>query len=296
MNQMWQVNSCSHCGSKKSRNRVTLPCSHTICKKHFKSAKSECTICPSKTQNLVQKEEPIVNKTQLISDIHARFQAIREQITLQKLQLNSQIETIYSQMIEQANKYEESYVKSIDVDEAMFSQLELRQISNHLKSNRFIPAGVSQSFGLLELCDFRNYQFESEILIGDQPQALIKLCGFGHEDQWSLLYRATRDGFHSNNFHAKCDGYSNTLTIIKAPENKDTMGRFSLTVNEKTSEPQFFTFGGYASVAWDSTSGWKRDESAFMFSLTNKENQPCKMGLDHHYVEFALYCHVWWWS
>jgi hypothetical protein len=69
------------------------------------------------------------------------------------------------------------------------------------------------------------------------------------------------------------------------------MGRFFLTVDEKTLEPQFYTFGGYASVAWDSTSGWKRDESAFMFSLTNKDNQPCKMGLDHHYVEFALYCH-----
>ena len=148
---IWQINSCSQYGSKKSKNRVTLPCSHTIFRKHFKLEKSECTICPSVTQDLVQKEEPILNNIQIISDIHARFQAIREQITLQKLQLNSQIETIYSQMIEQANKYEKSYVKSIDVDEANFSKLVLRQIRFTQPKS---PAEVSKSFGILELYDF----------------------------------------------------------------------------------------------------------------------------------------------
>jgi hypothetical protein len=44
---------------------------------------------------------------------------------------------------------------------------------------------------------------------------LIDLCEFSQNDKWSLLYRGTRDGFGSNDFHSRCDGHSNTLTILK---------------------------------------------------------------------------------
>ncbi len=40
---------------------------------------------------------------------------------------------------------------------------------------------------------------------------LIRLCEFSPNDNWSLLYRATRDGFGSNDFHSNCDDHSNTL-------------------------------------------------------------------------------------
>jgi hypothetical protein len=59
-------------------------------------------------------------------------------------------------------------------------------------------------------------------------------------EKWSLLYRGTRDGFGAKNFHSKCDGHSNSLTILKA----------------KGSE---FIFGGFATVHWESStkSKWK---------------------------------------
>ena len=70
-----------------------------------------------------------------------------------------------------------------------------------------------------------------------------------------MKYRATRDGFSGQNFHTKCDGVSNTLTMIKT-----TNGNI---------------FGSFAEKAW--TSGTSvLDPKAFIISLINKENKPLK--------------------
>ena len=38
---------------------------------------------------------------------------------------------------------------------------------------------------------------------------------FGNEQQeWQLLYRASKDGFSAASFHTKCDGHSPTLTVV----------------------------------------------------------------------------------
>ena len=85
--------------------------------------------------------------------------------------------------------------------------------------NEFKPnLSFSQDwFGQLNLNEYsRNDPFKSLILSGNQPSELIKLCEFSLKDKWTLLYRGTRDGFGANDFHSKCDGNSNTLTILKA--------------------------------------------------------------------------------
>ena len=73
--------------------------------------------------------------------------------------------------------------------------------------------------------------------------------------KWSLLYRGSRDGFRASDFHSRCDDKPNTLTIVKSTGN---------------------IFGGYASAQWksDSRGLWQEDESAFIFSLVNKEKRP----------------------
>ncbi len=45
-----------------------------------------------------------------------------------------------------------------------------------------------------------------------------ELCKFKKSEMWSLLYRASRDGFGAAQYHAKCDDITNTLTIIKTTE------------------------------------------------------------------------------
>jgi hypothetical protein len=70
-----------------------------------------------------------------------------------------------------------------------------------------------------------------------------------------LKYRASRDGFSSQNCLTKCDGVSNTLTVIKTKNGN--------------------IFGVFVEKAW--TSGTPvMDPKAFIISLINKENKPFK--------------------
>ncbi len=71
-----------------------------------------------------------------------------------------------------------------------------------------------------------------------------------------MKYRASRDGWQPENFHDKCDGIPNTLTIIKS-----TKGNI---------------FGGFTEQAWNSYDEFVADPNAFIFSLINKEYKPFK--------------------
>jgi hypothetical protein len=82
------------------------------------------------------------------------------------------------------------------------------------------------------------------------------LIGF-ETKKFPLLWRATRDGFQAAKFHSLCDGKANTLTVINS-----TTG---------------YIFGGYASLAWSSTTSYKNDPTAFMFTLTNPSDTPLKI-------------------
>jgi hypothetical protein len=131
-------------------------------------------------------------------------------------------------------------------------QLKLNQmakINSDLKAtNEFRPnlcllnqtEGDTSLFGSIRLCQYSNTNpFDSDILTDErQMSELIELCEFSPSDKWSLLYRGTRDGFGSKDFHSKCDNHSKTLTLLKA----------------KGSE---FIFGAFTAVNWDSSSGWK---------------------------------------
>jgi hypothetical protein len=63
----------------------------------------------------------------------------------------------------------------------------------------------------------------------------------------TLLYRASRDGFTAKAFHDRCDNVPNTVTIIRNSLN--------------------FIFGGFTSARWSSANEYKKDPSAFIFSL-----------------------------
>lgn len=67
------------------------------------------------------------------------------------------------------------------------------------------------------------------------------------------VYRASIDGFKSTSFHANVDHKPNTIVIIK-PKNLECV------------------FGGFSSVAWDSTSGYKSDEKAYLFIFGKKSS------------------------
>jgi hypothetical protein len=74
--------------------------------------------------------------------------------------------------------------------------------------------------------------------------------------KFTLLWRGSRDGFKANEFHGRCDGHPNTLTVIL-----DMGGNI---------------FGGFTPVKWESPRNGKKkaDPSlkSFLFTLKNPHN------------------------
>ena len=97
---------------------------------------------------------------------------------------------------------------------------------------------------------------DSSILSQLEFTFLFELCNFGLNSKWRQIYRATRDGFSTSDFHSKCDGQSNTLTIIKS-----TNGN---------------VFGGFTTKPWHRNSDYVNDPEAFIFSLINSKKTPIK--------------------
>ena len=68
--------------------------------------------------------------------------------------------------------------------------------------------------------------------------------------KFQLLYRGSKDGFTSKNFHSLCDNKAPTLMIMKSDKGQ--------------------VFGGYTSETWNVDNKYKNDSTAFLFSLTLK--------------------------
>ena len=84
---------------------------------------------------------------------------------------------------------------------------------------------------------------------------------------YDLLYKATKDGDKSENFHSKCDNIENTIVIIKT-----TTGKI---------------FGGFTTKLWNH-SGYVKDPLAFVFSINNQKIYNI---VDNINGENAIYSH-----
>ena len=89
------------------------------------------------------------------------------------------------------------------------------------------------------------------------------------QQDWTLLYQATRDGFEANTFHNMCDGQGPTLVVLRS---------------------NGFLFGGFSPAPWSKSGAYVSNASTFLFTLTNPHNiQPTKFpasGAPNH-----IYCH-----
>jgi hypothetical protein len=266
------------------------------------------------------------NKNKIETDVFDHFQELRFQIDEQREELTKRIDDIALAMIDKIKKYEEKYLRDLKERFPFFGhsqslESELNQIEDTFRNPNLLAQSIKEMqskqeaslkeiqiklnqmttvkyqlkttkgfkpnlssfnqeegtslFGSLKLdgCWLNVNSFKGQILTDvRQMTELIDLCGFSPNDKWTLLYRGTRDGFGSRDFHSKCDGHSNTLTILKV----------------KGSE---FIFGGFTTVNWDSSNGWKSDLNAFIFSLTNKDNQPLKMKIEQNRHRCAICCY-----
>ena len=90
-----------------------------------------------------------------------------------------------------------------------------------------------------------------------EKEFLNKILEWTNYNRMELIYRGSRDGMTSNNFHNKCDNKNPTIVLYK---------------NIKDS-----VFGGFTSLAWANSGNYRPDPQAFIFTLINIHNsEPTK--------------------
>jgi len=185
------------------------------------------------------------------------------------------------------------------ISEIKSKQQEIVKIKANLNEDiQFIPNLTfdKKIFGNLILNGYEPGPFKtlSKILTETESLELMKLCEFSERDEWTLLYRGSRDGFGAKEFHSKCDGHSNTLTIIKGKNCIEpnavytTFGSGYSANYQHLNSDKITIFGGFASVAWDSSSKCRTDSNSFIFGFKNNTNGPFKKKVNFSYVDYAL--------
>jgi hypothetical protein len=84
----------------------------------------------------------------------------------------------------------------------------------------------------------------------------------------TLLFSGSTHGWERSKFHELCDEKGPTITVMKSKAGK--------------------VFGGFAMQSWDSETGYKADEMAFIYSI---DRQQIYRATD---AQKALYCYSSW--
>ncbi len=143
------------------------------------------------------------------------------------------------------------------------AELDMEELKNKIFDGKFFEFEKNSqkiNKSILGISKIKSIEMNSVILSDrNQIKDLMLLCEFPADQIWSLIYRASQDGFEGANFHFKCNNKPNTLIIIKS-----TNGN---------------VFGGYTEKSWISMENefFIADPNSFIFSLINKKNRPLKI-------------------
>jgi len=101
---------------------------------------------------------------------------------------------------------------------------------------------------------------DSKILKPNEKKQMLKwLPKVDRNKKWKLMYRASKHGFGSSQFHAKVDNKSGTtVSIIQS------------TMNH--------VFGGYTTIAWTSSGNYASDNNSWIFLVRAGKNITPKKG------------------
>lgn len=127
-----------------------------------------------------------------------------------------------------------------------------------LKSNRLVKQLADQYRTSTQSKISRSlviFSGDGTLLSNEQKTLFNQL--FSKEKKWSLIYKGTRDGFSSDDFHRACNNRGATLTLIQ-------------TRNRLCMKNRRIVFGGYTEIPWSSKHGFHHDSQAFLF-LFNQE-------------------------
>jgi hypothetical protein len=132
---------------------------------------------------------------------------------------------------------------------------------------QFIPSNYQISLEHFGHIQDNSCWLKNSLILNEEE--CLTLAKMTHSTKGNLLYRATRDGFEAQAFHTRCNGKSNTITIIKNNLN--------------------YVFGGYASSAWNSSGNYIQDRNAFLFSLRNGKSSKSQPNLINDQPEMEFF-------
>jgi hypothetical protein len=179
------------------------------------------------------------------------------------------------QAIIQQNQIIAEHEQTIEEQEQANAQL---SASSKAAQELFPEETVNLSSDILRLKVLALPLLDSQI-VSDFPSIFDEFC----RKHFVLLWRGSRDGFGARDFHQRCDGHANTLTLIL-----DTDGN---------------VFGGFTPLAWESRISnshtedndvrYKCDESlqSFVYTLENIHDIPArKFSLKDERKRYAICC------
>ena len=182
------------------------------------------------------------------------------------------IKFIYEEYLNITWSLEDSKLINIDNNKLKY-RLEMRKENDNYET---LYEGKESSFNIDNLVEDNNYEFKIYCLYNnivcsssqimkikpkdfiscilselqknyDYIQTILDWTGY---KKMKLLYRGSRDGSLSKNFHEKCDNQNPTITLFK---------------NENG-----HIFGGFASIPWSSINNFsEEDKDSFIFTLSN---------------------------
>jgi hypothetical protein len=104
---------------------------------------------------------------------------------------------------------------------------EIERLSGEVTSLRGMSAITTQLSEAIAQLRSSLWSLPISTIISDFPEIFAEF----RRKQFSVLWRGSRDGFESSKFHGRCDGHTNTLTVIF-----DTEGHI---------------FGGFTPLKWE---------------------------------------------
>lgn len=142
---------------------------------------------------------------------------------------------------------------------------------------------------------FKFYKTELEIpsgILSEKEKDILEDYLDENRKKWSLIYKASRDGYSSKTFHQKCDYSQETLVIIERDNGfifggytkNNWRGKERNTNNYNNN----YCYDSYYYNQTQTTPCCKNDNSAFIFSLKNIVGIPFKASVTRH--DEAIYC------
>jgi hypothetical protein len=261
---------CGVSGCKRDFDTVCTHCQTNVCSKHYIE---HIKLANDELVPLADRLNSIVNLIQQLNPVHQAFEQLEQWREIshchidklcdeKKRQLKTEVEQTVEIYMKKVRELSQQVKELIDEGDASFKQIEniKRDINECQKQCKEFETGDYIHVNLkpieIEMTIIYKQLFSGgTLLVSDQQMKLNEF--YGKENQrWLLIYKATRDGFGSNDFHRCCDNRGPTMTVIRSKDDG-------------------YVFGGYTSVSWRSIGSYVEDRNGpFLFTLINPHSIP----------------------